>query len=235
MRTPHTKVITLSAAVEWRKKMRCNRWSVVATNGCFDILHAGHCDLLYRARNFGDGLVVLLNSDDSVRALKGPTRPVNPEPARAFVLASLTAVSWVVIFEGPTCAAALIELAPDVYVKSAEWRDKQDAAERAALQAVGAVTTWIDPLPGFSTTRILERGSTPDPAGWRGDAPRTPAHFCLHRRSTDAANGQPAPGTAVADADPISPRNVHTTAVPGANAIEGCRGVETPLPIADRH
>ena len=61
MRTPHTKVITLSAAVEWRKKMRCNRWSVVATNGCFDILHAGHCDLLYRARNFGDGLVVLLN------------------------------------------------------------------------------------------------------------------------------------------------------------------------------
>jgi len=157
MRTPHVKIITLAAAKAWREVLRRDGNLVVVTNGCFDVLHAGHCDLLYRARNFGDGLVVLLNSDASVRGLKGPTRPVHPEAARAYVLASLSAVSWVVIFDGPDCATALRALAPDVYAKSSEWITSQDPAEKQALADGGSRVEWLDPLPGFSTTRILTR------------------------------------------------------------------------------
>jgi rfaE bifunctional protein nucleotidyltransferase chain/domain len=157
MKDPARKILTLETAVAWRARLRAAGHTLVVTNGCFDLLHRGHVASLGDAASLADCLLVLVNGDASVRALKGPGRPVNCEADRAYVVAGLRAVAAVVIFAGTDCAAELARLAPDVYAKSDEYRTRQHAGERAALAACGARAVWQAPVPAPSTTELVRR------------------------------------------------------------------------------
>jgi rfaE bifunctional protein nucleotidyltransferase chain/domain len=128
---------------------------IVFTNGCFDLLHPGHIAGLRAARALGDLLVVGLNSDASVRALKGPTRPILPAAARAEILRELRSVDHVVVFEGDTPVPVLRELKPDVYVKGADWKDRP-LAEADLVRGLGGEVAFIDLVSGYSTTAIVD-------------------------------------------------------------------------------
>lgn len=131
---------------------------LVLTNGCFDILHAGHVRYLRQARALGDALAVGLNSDRSLRELKGPGRPVNGEADRAEVLAALAAVDYVVIFGDKRATALLREVRPHVYAKGGDYTPESlDPEERAALDAAGAEIVILPLVPGRSTTAVLEK------------------------------------------------------------------------------
>ena len=129
---------------------------IVFTNGCFDILHAGHVRYLAEARALGDCLVLGLNSDDSVRRLKGKNRPVNSELDRAEVVGALASVDYVTIFDEPT-AAELIELVhPDVYVKGGDYT-LNNLPEAKLVQAYGGRIAFIELVKGRSTTDVIAR------------------------------------------------------------------------------
>ncbi len=131
---------------------------MVLTNGVFDLLHTGHLYYLQKARALGDVLVIALNADASVRALKGPTRPVQDEGQRAYALAALACVDAVVIFREPRLTAEIRALRPDVYTKAGDYTlEKLNPEERAALQEVGARIEFMPFLPGFSTTPLIAR------------------------------------------------------------------------------
>lgn len=155
---PAAKVIARRAirALAERLRRRGNR--IVFTNGCFDILHAGHARYLRRAAALGDVLVVGLNSDASVRRLKGPGRPVQKAADRAYLLASLACVSYVVVFGEDTPAALIEEVRPDVLVKGGDWRGKPIVGADFVRARGGTVRT-IRFLPGRSTTAILRRAA----------------------------------------------------------------------------
>jgi D-beta-D-heptose 7-phosphate kinase / D-beta-D-heptose 1-phosphate adenosyltransferase len=129
---------------------------VVFSNGCFDILHAGHVRYLREARRLGDAMVVGLNADTSVRRLKGPERPINNQQDRAEVLAALACVDLVVIFEQDTPQKLIEAVCPDVLVKGADWKDK-GVVGAEFVQARGGEVRLIDLVPGRSTTAIVER------------------------------------------------------------------------------
>jgi glycerol-3-phosphate cytidylyltransferase len=130
--------------------------TVVFTNGCFDILHAGHVRYLQAARELGDCLIVGLNSDLSVRNLKGPSRPINGEEDRAEVLSALSAVDYVVIFSESTAEKLVQELQPDFYVKGGDYNIK--ALPEAKLVAVyGGRTILIPEVPGRSSSNIIKK------------------------------------------------------------------------------
>lgn len=129
---------------------------VVFTNGCFDILHRGHVEYLYAARELGDALVVGLNSDASVRRLKGPTRPINPEQDRAIVLAGLAAVDAVTIFSEDTPRELIRAIVPGVLVKGGDYDPDTIVGAREVREAGGRVVV-VPLIPGRSTTTILER------------------------------------------------------------------------------
>lgn len=129
---------------------------IAFTNGCFDLLHAGHVRYLEEARTQADLLVVGLNSDESVRALKGPARPVNPVEARAHVLSGLQAVDYVTVFGEPTPLDLIQALRPDVLVKGADYR-KEDVVGAAFVESYGGRVHLAPLHEGYSTTRILER------------------------------------------------------------------------------
>jgi len=155
IRDPAAKVLTRDELLARYGRPRAQR--VVFTNGCFDILHRGHVEYLHRARSLGDLLVVGLNSDESVRRLKGPTRPVNPQEDRAYVLASLDAVDAVTLFEEDTPRELIAALLPDVLVKGGDYRLEDIVGAEEVTEAGGEVV--IAPLvPGRSTTSILQRG-----------------------------------------------------------------------------
>ena len=125
---------------------------VVFTNGCFDILHLGHVKYLQKAKELGDVLIVGLNSDDSVRRLKGPQRPVNPQFDRAYILASLEAVDYVVIFDEDTPYELIKRVRPDILVKGADYEGKEIVGSDIAKE-----TRLIEFVDGKSTTKIIER------------------------------------------------------------------------------
>jgi len=129
---------------------------VVFTNGCFDLLHPGHVRYLAAARAAGDLLVVGLNSDRSVRFLKGPGRPVQNAAARAELLAALAAVDHVVIFDAPTPIALIEALRPDVLVKGADWRPGEIVGSEVVAAAGGKVLR-VKLVRGESTTRLVAR------------------------------------------------------------------------------
>ena len=129
---------------------------VVATGGCFDVLHPGHVDLLRRARALGDRLVVLLNSDSSVRSLKGSGRPVVGEQDRARVLSALDCVDEVVVFDETTPVRALSRLRPDVWVKGGDY-DVEDLPETPVVRGNGGEVVTVPLVPGHSTTGLLTR------------------------------------------------------------------------------
>jgi rfaE bifunctional protein nucleotidyltransferase chain/domain len=128
---------------------------VVFTNGCFDILHAGHVRYLAAARELGDRLVVGLNTDASVRRLKGPKRPVACEADRAEVLSALGAVDAVTLFDDDTPEALIGMLLPDILVKGADWAVEKIAGAKAVIEHGGAVLT-VPIVEGRSTTGIIE-------------------------------------------------------------------------------
>lgn len=131
---------------------------LVFTNGCFDLLHAGHVRYLQQARALGDALAVGLNSDRSVRELKGEARPVHPQEDRAEVLAALGCVDYVVIFDGRRATETIRAVRPHVYAKGGDYTPESlDAGEREALAAAGARVEILPLVPGRSTTAVLER------------------------------------------------------------------------------
>ena len=135
---------------------------VVFTNGCFDLLHPGHIQTLEAARSLGDVLVVGVNSDRSVRALKGAERPVVGESERAEILAALEAVDYVVIFDAETPREVVAGLLPDVLVKGADW-GANEIVGRTEVEAAGGRVVSIPMAPGYSTTSILKAiRDTPD-------------------------------------------------------------------------
>ena len=151
------KIVERDELVARLKRPRGER--VVFTNGCFDVLHRGHVEYLEAARALGDVLVVGLNTDDSVRRLKGPSRPVNPQDDRAYVLAGLAAVDYVTYFAEDTPRDLIVALLPDVLVKGGDYR-KEDIVGGAEVEA--AVVDRLSPplAPRRSTTAILQRAQT---------------------------------------------------------------------------
>lgn len=154
------RVILLPELVAVRAKMRGSGKKIVFTNGVFDILHRGHVDYLSKARGLGDVLAVGMNSDASVRRLKGDRRPIVAGEDRAFVLSHLDCVDYVCMFEDDTPAALIDALVPDVLVKGADWNVK-DIVGRETVEKAGGRVEVIEYLPDRSTTgiigRILER------------------------------------------------------------------------------
>ncbi len=152
------KILALEQLPDWRLAQRHAGRRVVVTNGCFDILHAGHIAYLEAARAEGDLLLVGLNGDASVQALKGNQRPVIPEADRAYVLAGLAAVDAVCIFPDVRAQHFLTLAAPDVYVKGGDYAlETLNTDERRAVEAHGSRIVFIPFLPGRSTTGLLAR------------------------------------------------------------------------------
>ncbi len=159
-----SKIIPLSKLAERIGELRAAGKKIVATNGCFDLLHPGHVRYLEAARALGDVLVVGLNGDESVRALKGSGRPINTENDRAELVAALESVDRVTIFP-ELRATNFIELAaPDVYVKGGDYNSETlNPDERAALEKIGSRIEIVPFEEGHSTSALLEklRGGTP--------------------------------------------------------------------------
>lgn len=154
------KIIPWEMLTQWRDKVRAGGKRLVVTNGCFDLLHLGHVTYLQSARNLGDCLLVGLNSDRSVRELKGPGRPVNPENDRAGVLAALESVSAVCIFSDKTAARFLSVALPDVYVKGGDYTlETLDQEERKLVETRGGKIVVLPHVPGRSTTNLLKQFS----------------------------------------------------------------------------
>jgi rfaE bifunctional protein nucleotidyltransferase chain/domain len=141
-----------------REDMQRRGERLVFTNGCFDLLHAGHVRYLRQARALGDRLVVAVNSDESVRALKGPSRPLNSEADRAEVLAALRCVDHVVIFYDQRVTDLIRTIRPHVYAKGGDYTPETlDREEKAALDAAGAEIHILPLVPGRSTTALVNR------------------------------------------------------------------------------
>lgn len=130
--------------------------TVVTTNGCFDILHVGHVRYLEKTKTFGDYLIVLLNSDKSVKSIKGPSRPVNNEMDRAEILSALRCVDYVVLFDEDSPRNLLDEMKPDVYTKGADYT-METLPEADIMKKNGTRVEFIDFVEGKSTTKTIEK------------------------------------------------------------------------------
>ena len=152
------KILTLETLVTWRDNLRNSGKKLAATNGCFDILHAGHVNYLQAARNEADALIVGINSDRSVSQLKGPSRPIHTENDRADIIAALESVDGVFIFD-ELRATTFIELAqPDVYIKGGDYAvEELPEEERQAIAKIGGYIKVLGLIPGKSSSDIAQR------------------------------------------------------------------------------
>jgi len=150
------KVLSEEAMVDRCKSLRQEAKSIVFTNGCFDLLHRGHVTYLEAARTLGDVLIVAVNSDRSVRALKGPTRPYSPATDRAIVLAALACVDYVVEFDDDTAERLVQRLRPDIYVKGGDYA-KDEPVEAMVVRAYGGTVRILPFTTGLSTTDLVQR------------------------------------------------------------------------------
>jgi rfaE bifunctional protein nucleotidyltransferase chain/domain len=152
------KILTLDEVAAYRAILRHEGRRVVATNGCFDLLHVGHLRYLTEARTFGDFLWVGLNGDASVRELKGPSRPLVPEADRAELLAGWRVVDAVTIFPEVRATAFLRAVQPDVYVKGGDYTaESLNAGEAEALREAGARIEIVGLVPGKSTSNLVKK------------------------------------------------------------------------------
>jgi D-beta-D-heptose 7-phosphate kinase/D-beta-D-heptose 1-phosphate adenosyltransferase len=149
-------ILDHGALIQERRRLRSEGKRLVFTNGCFDLLHPGHVRYLREARSLGDALVVALNSDRSVRVLKGEGRPILNECERAEVVAALEAVDYVIIFDDETPRELIAELLPDVLVKGGDWPLDQIAG-RQEVEAAGGKVLSLPYVEGSSSTDIIER------------------------------------------------------------------------------
>jgi D-beta-D-heptose 7-phosphate kinase/D-beta-D-heptose 1-phosphate adenosyltransferase len=154
VKAPATRVLTTEEARMWAEGLHADGARVVFTNGVFDLVHPGHVRYLREARALGDALIVAVNSDRSVRANKGPGRPVNSEAERAEVLAALACVDAVVVFDEETPHEIVGVVQPDVLVKGADWA-ADNIVGRDIVEARGGRVVRIALAPGFSTTSII--------------------------------------------------------------------------------
>ena len=150
------EVLTLVEARRRRAASRALGQRFVFTNGCFDVIHPGHVGLLHRAKELGHYLLVGLNTDRSIRALKGPTRPVQSEEARAIVVASLASVDGVVLFDEDTPLELIRDLKPDVLVKGGDYTPDQ-VVGRDVVERAGGTVAIVPLVPGHSSSKIVER------------------------------------------------------------------------------
>ena len=153
MRELEAKVMTRDAMRAERERLRRAGKVVAFTNGCFDILHVGHINLLTFARSQGDVLIVGMNSDASVRQFKGPKRPIVPQEDRVRLLAAMEAVDYVVVYDEPRVDTLLAEVLPDVLVKGADW--SHDIHGREIVEARGGRVVLAPVMQGRSTTNII--------------------------------------------------------------------------------
>ena len=153
------KIVEWDTLLEVRQRSRLEGEVVVWTNGCFDLLHVGHVRNLRAARSLGDLLVVGVNSDASVRQLKGPERPIVPARERAEVLAALACVDRVIVFEEPTAEAAVSSLQPDVYCKGADYAPPhgKPIPEAGLVASYGGRIAFLPLYPSLSTSELVRR------------------------------------------------------------------------------
>ncbi|MFP4165628.1 MAG: adenylyltransferase/cytidyltransferase family protein [Opitutales bacterium] len=158
MQFENHKKIDLAQAVDERAGLRHAGRNLVMTNGCFDLLHAGHVYFLQETAKLGRPLWILLNSDASVRALKGPYRPIESEEERAYRLAAFACVDRILLFHKPDLVDEIKALAPDIYAKAGDYTlESLHAGERAAFEAIGTEIHFLPFLAGFSSTRMIRR------------------------------------------------------------------------------
>jgi rfaE bifunctional protein nucleotidyltransferase chain/domain len=152
------RILTLDELPVWRSQFRTRAGRLIVTNGCFDILHSGHVTYLDEARSLGDALLVGLNSDASVRSLKGSDRPINCELDRAILLIALRSVDAVCVFSELTATHFLSLAQPDVYVKGGDYTiGSLNNEERHVVEKNGGKIVILPSLPGRSTTSILQK------------------------------------------------------------------------------
>ena len=147
---------SLNDIIKLREKIRIENRKVVFTNGCFDIIHKGHVTYLNEAKSLGDHLIVGINSDDSVKRLKGKDRPVNNESDRAFVLDNLKSVDDVLIFNEDTPYDIIKEIIPDLLVKGGDWKE-EDIVGSDIVKKNGGKVVSLQFVNNYSTTNILEK------------------------------------------------------------------------------
>ncbi len=150
------KLISPNNSLEHANSMRAKATSIVFTNGCFDILHAGHAYYLAAAKEHGDYLWIGLNSDSSVSALKGSNRPIHNQEARAFVLSQLDCVDYITIFNEDTPISLLTQIKPNIHIKGGDYI-KEDLPEYPIVKKYGGNVIIKPFLPGYSTTDILAK------------------------------------------------------------------------------
>ena len=152
----HKKIKSLKQLTQIRKKLAKEGKTVVFTNGCFDILHRGHIECLKKAKSVGDVLIVGLNSDSSVRKLKGDKRPIVSQSDRAEILASLEMVDYVVIFNEETPYKVIASMVPDVLVKGGDYT-KDKIVGRDVVESTGGRVIRVRQIPGKSTKDIIQK------------------------------------------------------------------------------
>ena len=152
------KILNKDNLAEWVAECRAKGSKIVFSNGCFDILHRGHVEYLAKAADFGDEMLIGLNTDASVKRLKGPSRPINDEYARAIVLAGLEFVNAVVLFDEDTPYNLIKAVQPDVLVKGSDYKP-EDIVGYDIVTAKGGRVETIDFVDGYSTTRTIEKSS----------------------------------------------------------------------------
>ena len=150
------KILNKDNLAEWVAECRAKGSKIVFSNGCFDILHRGHVEYLAKAADFGDEMLIGLNTDASVKRLKGPSRPINDEYARTIVLAGLEFVSAVVLFDEDTPYNLIKAVQPDVLVKGSDYKP-EDIVGYDIVTAKGGRVETIDFVDGYSTTRTIEK------------------------------------------------------------------------------
>jgi rfaE bifunctional protein nucleotidyltransferase chain/domain len=166
-----TKVKTVAELKRIRARLRREKKKVVFTNGCFDLIHAGHIHLFRTAKKLGDVLIVALNTDASVRRLKGPSRPVFPLRERFEVLSAMADIDYVTSFSAPTPRATIAALLPDVLVKGGDW-GQDEIVGRAEVEAAGGRVVRVRYLKGHSSSSLIDKilkgsshGNIAPPAG----------------------------------------------------------------------
>ena len=152
------KILSTEALTAWREQLQASGKKLVVTNGCFDLLHAGHVTYLEAARNLGDALLVGLNGDASVRQLKGEGRPINSEADRALVLAALASVDAVCVFQELDALHFLALVKPDIYAKGGDYTiDTINQPERRLVESLGGRVVVLAGVPNISTSTLLQK------------------------------------------------------------------------------
>ncbi|MBK6914741.1 MAG: D-glycero-beta-D-manno-heptose 1-phosphate adenylyltransferase [Ignavibacteriales bacterium] len=149
-------IVTLEQIIDIRNKLRSENKKVVFTNGCFDILHAGHIDYLSKSKKLGDILIVGVNSDSSIKRIKGDKRPIMNEVDRAFILSNLKPVDYVILFDENTPAEIIDQIIPDILVKGADWEVAKIIGREVVEKNGGEVKT-ITFVNDVSTSKIIDK------------------------------------------------------------------------------